>query len=62
MAAGVEDGVELRGAVDQVRELVGRLPDGLLLLQEGLADGVVLLRLDGGGVQRGDAAGGGGED
>lgn len=62
MAARVEHGVELARARDQVGELVGVLPDVLLLGEEGLAYGVVLAGVQGGRVERGLAAVGGGDD
>lgn len=62
MAAAEEDGVEIvrAAAVGKGRELLCVLPDGGLGAVELEGRGVVLGEVDRGGVERGDAAVGGG--
>ena len=61
VAAGVEDGVELGGAANELGQGLGVLPDGLVVLEEVLAGWVLLEHLNGKRVDGRDAALGGGD-
>jgi hypothetical protein len=56
VAAGVEDCVEVARAAGELLQGQGVLPQGLVVVEEADGDGVLLGELDGGGIERGDAA------